>query len=157
MDKTEMKQLLWSSLDMAVLRRDLILVTGVVALILLIFAFPAGGFLTWEFLLAASQVCAITIVPVLVYSICVAVKIFREIEGYVIGRCKLCQPHQSRMARGAMYFTIVFEYPEGEKEILDTRPIFASYGMAGPLLEDYINKTVDVAYNEDTGSVVVIG
>ena len=157
MDNTEMKQLLRNSLDMAVLRRDLILVTVIDALVLLIFAFPAGGFLNREFLLLAALICGLTIIPVLLYSIWVTVKTFQEPEGYVISRCKLCQPHQCRMSRGAMYFTVVFEHPDGGKEVLNTRPIFASYGMAGPLLEDYINQTVEVAYNEDTGSVVVIG
>ena len=157
MDKTEIKQQLRDSLDIAVLRRDLILVAGVDVLVLVIFAFTAGGIANQEFLLAAVLVCGITIIPVLGYSLWVAVKIFQQPDGYVFGRCKLSQPHQYRLSRGAMYFTIVFEYPNGEKEILNTRPIFASYGIAGPLLEDYINKTVEVAYNEDTGSVVVIG
>jgi len=158
MDKTEIKQLLRNSLDMAVLRRDLFLVLLVDAICLVIFAFPAGGFLSREFLLVAALICGITVIPVLIYTITVAMKIFRQPEGYVIGRCKLSQPHQCHLSRGAMYFTIVLEDPgDGGKYILNTRPIFASYGIAGPLLEDYINKTVEVAYNEDTGSVVVIG
>lgn len=156
-DTKQLRRELWDSLDMAVLRRDLILVTGIDALVLVIFAFTAGGIANDEFLLAAALVCGLTIIPVMIYSIWAAVKIFRQPEGYVFGRCKLFQPHQFRLSRGAMYFTIVFEYPNGEKEILNTRPIFASYGSAGPLLEDYINQTVEVAYNEDTGSVVVIG
>lgn len=156
-DTKKIRQELRNSLDIAVLRRDLILVAGVDALVLVIFAFTAGGIANEEFLLAATLVCGITIIPVLVYSIWAAAKIFRQPEGYVFGRCKLSQPHQYRLSRGGMYFTIVFEYPNGEKEILNTRPIFASYGMAGPLLEDYINRTVEVAYNEDTDSVVVIG
>ena len=158
MDKTDIRRELRDSLDMAVLRRDLILVLLVDAICLVIFAFPAGGFLTREFLLVAALICGITIIPVLCYSIWVAVKIFRNPEGYIFGKCRLSQPHQCKMARGAMYFTVVLEDPrDGGKYILNTRPIFASYGIAGPLLEEYINKTVTVAYNEDTEAVVVIG
>ena len=157
MDNTKIRQELWESLDMAVLRWNLIITTGIDVFILAMIAISAGGIRTEEFQNVATLLCAITIIPMLIYSIRITVKIFRSPERYVFGRCILTQPHHCKLSRGTMYFTIVFENPDGRKEELTTRPIFASYGIAGPLLEDYINKTVDVAYNKETGSVVVIG
>lgn len=39
----------------------------------------------------------------------------------------------------------------------DTHSIFYARGLVGLLLEDYVNRTVTIAYNEETGMVVVIG
>lgn len=153
----EIRRELRDSLDMAVIGRDLLLTIIIVAICLCCFALGAGGFRDESFRFAAAFISAITIIPVLIYSLWISLKIFRRPERYLFSRCKLSQPHQCKWGRGAMYFTVVFEDPEdGGKYILNTRPIFASYGIIGPLLEEYINKTVTIAYNEETETVVVI-
>ena len=40
---------------------------------------------------------------------------------------------------------------------MNTNPIFHPIGWEQPLLQDYLNKTVTVGYNRETGMVVVIG
>ena len=54
-------------------------------------------------------------------------------------------------------FYVVLEEPDGSKEVVSTNPIFFPNGIESPQLKDYVNRTVTVAYNPLTGSVVVIG
>ena len=84
-------------------------------------------------------------------------KLFREPEEYFFTQVKLASPHQKLWTRGMMYFTVVIDHPEEGTIAVNTNPVFASYGWEQPLLEDYLNKTVTVGYNRETGMVVVIG
>ena len=83
-------------------------------------------------------------------------KLFREPEEYWFTQVKLTTFHQKMWTRGMMYFTVVIDHPEEGTMAVNTNPIFAAYGWEQPLLEDYLNKTVTVGYNSQTGSVVVI-
>lgn len=84
-------------------------------------------------------------------------RIYREVAGYRLYKATLSQPHGG-FPRGYMYFTIVLEDPDGSRFPVNTNTIFQSYGTSfGPSIENYVNKTVTIAYNEDTGTAVVIG
>ena len=52
---------------------------------------------------------------------------------------------------------ITIEDTEGNHFPANTHEIFYTRSIAGLSLEDYVNKTVEVGYNEETGHVVVIG
>ena len=83
-------------------------------------------------------------------------KLFRVPEEYFFTQAKLSTFHQKMWTRGMMCFTVVIDHPEEGTVAVSTNPIFASYGWEQPLLEDYLNKTVTVGYNRETGTVVVI-
>ena len=82
-------------------------------------------------------------------------KLFREPEEYFFTRAVLASPHQCWWPRG-MRFTAVIDHPEEGTLAVNTNPIFRPVGLEQPLLEDYLNKTVTVGYNRETGMVVVI-
>ena len=84
-------------------------------------------------------------------------KLFRVPEEYFFTQTKLSTFHQRMWTRGMMCFTVVIDHPEEGTVAVSTNPIFASYGWEQPLLEDYMNRTVTVGYNRETGMVVVIG
>ncbi|MBQ8834773.1 MAG: hypothetical protein IJ001_07610 [Oscillospiraceae bacterium] len=156
MNTSEIRRKLWNSLDLYCVRRELVLVCVVVPLVLLPSGCAAGGFREPSFWAMAATVAALTILPFAIYGLWVTIRIYRCSESYIFCKAKLTQPHGSWL-RGAMYFTVVLEHPEGGNIIVNTRPIFQSYGWVGLLLEDYLNKTATIAYNEETEAVVVIG
>lgn len=84
-------------------------------------------------------------------------KLFRVPEEYFFTRAELSTFHHKLWTRGMMYFTVVIDHPEEGRIAVNTNPIFASWGWEQPLLEDYLNTTVTVGYNRETGMVVVIG
>ena len=68
----------------------------------------------------------------------------------------MTQPHGSFWVR-SMYFTVLLEDGDGTI-VANTHSIFGtSRHQIGPIMEDYVNKTVTVAYNGLTEQVVVIG
>ena len=151
----EIRKQLWRSLDLQCLRRDLVMVCIVVPLVLL----PSGcavGFQYPGYWRMAAMVFAIVMLPMAGYGLWLILRVYRSSEYYTFYEAKLVQPHGSWYVR-AMYFTVVLEDPENGTFFVNTRPIFQTYGLFGPMMEDYLNKTVTIAYNEESGNVVVIG
>lgn len=85
------------------------------------------------------------------------IRILRKPDAYIFCSVVLVQPHHSIWWRSAMYFTVVIEDAEGNRFPANTHDIFYTHSITGLSLEDYINKTVEVGYNMETGQVVVIG
>ena len=83
-------------------------------------------------------------------------KLFRELEEYFFTKATLTSFHQSWWSRG-ICFTVVIDHPEEGTVAVSTNPIFRPTGWEQPLLQDYMNKTVTIGYNRETGMVVVIG
>lgn len=143
-----------NSLDMAVYRRELFAIAIGAGL---------GLFFGWlrlreygaEFVWIFAAVMAVLLSPAIVVTGYRMWKLLREPEEYFFTRVKLASPHQ-KWWRGAMYFTVVIEDPEEGTVAADTNPIFFAYGFEPPLMEDYLNKTVPIAYNRATGMVVVL-
>jgi hypothetical protein len=67
----------------------------------------------------------------------------------------LDQPHGAW--RDQVYFTVELKESDGSSKTVNTRAIFSLHDIIRPRMEDYINKTVTVAYNIDTNMTVVIG
>lgn len=83
--------------------------------------------------------------------------IFRHSESYHFCKTNLCNPKGGSI-RDTIKFTVVLEDPDGNKFAADTHSIFHTHtSMFGLALEDYVNRTVTVGYNKETGQVVVIG
>ena len=60
--------------------------------------------------------------------------------------------------RESIKFRVVLEDAEGCKFVADTHSIFSTHkDLTGLGFEDYVNQEVTIAYNEETGNVVVIG
>ena len=153
--KSEIRQKLWESLDMHCLRWELTFSVVVVAIAL---AIPGvmGGFRDPSYWLMVAVVAGLTLLPLFGYALWLYCRIFREAESYRFYSAKLTMPHGSKFVRGGLYFTVVLEDSDGGKYVVNTRSIFAPNGLAPLHLEDYLNKTVTIAYNEETEMVLVL-
>lgn len=86
-------------------------------------------------------------------------KIFRWPEYYRQCQCTLSSlntPTFFNFWKAAAFFVVV-EDEDGNQEVVSTNNIFFPSGFESPQLRDYVNRTVTIAYNPATGSVVVIG
>lgn len=155
--KKENRKKLWDSLEMAVVRRDLILIGVLWAVMALICWVKFQKPYLQEAGAVMQVVTAVVILPFLGFYLWRAIQIFRSPEEYIFCKCKLASPHQRYWSRGMMYFTVIIEDEELGRFTAQTHAIFASYGIAEPLLETYINQTVTIGYNRETEMVVVIG
>lgn len=81
--------------------------------------------------------------------------ILRSPETYYFYTVTLDQPHGAW--RDQVYFTVELKESDGSSKTVNTRAIFSLHDIIRPRMEDYINKTVTVAYNIDTNMTVVIG
>ena len=147
--KKENCQRLRQSLEVHSLFRNFVIiaVTGLLFWVLYLFRFPDEPHMANTMLFITAPFALFYLVRILL--------IFRKAESYVFQRCTLTQPHSIPFLR-SMAFHVVFPF-SGKNLSLETRAIFASYGMMEPRMENYNNKTVTIAYNPQTGRVVVIG
>lgn len=157
MDNKEIRQKLKCSVDMAYVRLNITIYCCFLLLgLLIVFLHPNLHFTPTDLLICVGTMAfsgLIFLIPALV----ILFRIYKDITGYRLYKATLSQPHGG-FPRGFMYFTVVLEDPDGSRFIVNTNTIFQSYGTSfGPSMENYVNQTVTVAYNEDTGEVVVIG
>lgn len=150
MSKSEIKEKLKCSLELAHLRSKLIICTIITAAYIGVFTLAWGGWVL------ALVVGLLVLVPLWCWDGWRIWRIFREPGEYVFCKATLSQPHASTF-NGVFYFTIVLETPERGRFVANTTAIFQARGWLGPLLEDYVNREVTVAYNLSTEQVVVIG
>ena len=157
MDTQQIKERLRDSLEMAVLRKYLFIPIPAVLLAILACSGLSRSVSTKDRWIIAAIVCWLVALPIMIVCLTRIFRILRKPEYYFFCRAKLAQPHAGSH-RDTMYFTVLLEDPEdGSRFIVNTSPIFYTRAITGPLLEDYINKTVTIAYNRETGMVVVIG
>lgn len=149
MDKKTIQERLWYSLEMHVVRRDLIMIL-IAMVIFLLFTWDPQ---TWA---VALVIDCLGFGPVAVFYIWRGIQILRKPEGYTFYKTTLGSFHQ-KFPLKMMYFTVVLEEPDGSKRIEDTHAIFACHGIVEPLVESYVNSTVTIGLNRETGMVVVIG
>lgn len=150
MDIREIREKLKCSLEVAHIRSQVILSTFLTIAYILIFTIAWGG---WT---VALVVGLLVIVPFWCWFGWRSRCIFREPGEYVFCKAKLSQPHSGKL-RGSFYFTVVLETQEQGRFAANTAAIFQGGGWMGPLLEDYVNREVTIAYNLSTEQVVVIG
>lgn len=155
--KKENRKKLWDSLEMTVVRRQLILI-GVLWIVMAVICWlqfrepylrEAG--------ILMQVVTALVILPFLGFYLWRTVQLFRSPEEYFFCKCQLSSPHQRLWTKGNMYFTVVIEDEELGRFAAQTHAIFESYGILEPLVETYINSTVTIGYNRETEMVVVVG
>lgn len=150
MDTSEIKEKLKCSLEIAHIRSEAVVCTLITAAYIALFTLAWGG---WVLALVVGM---LVIGPFWCWFAWRSWKIFRSPGDYVFCRAMLSQPHSGRL-RGTFCFTVVLETEEKGRFAANTAAIFQSGGWMGPLLEDYVNKEVTIAYNVSTEQVVVIG
>lgn len=157
MENKDMRKKLWHSVDMAHVRLHIIIYIG-----FLLLGFAIGHLYRLNqhdptFLPRAMIIFALSGLVFLIPALIICFRIYRDTSGYRLFMATLSQPHGG-YPRGFMYFTIVLEEADGSKFIVNTNTVFQSYGTSfGPSMENYVNQTVTVAYNDNTGAVVVMG
>ena len=126
-------------------------------------AMLAGTVIAWlrnreaeaSLLIAATIFSVFWIVIMAIYGIWL-IRIFRDAKDYVFCNTTLAQLHSGRW-KNTMYFTVVLDIPGSGKIVGKTHAIFQTHGWPGPLVEDYVNRKIEIGYNVTTGQVVVIG
>ena len=150
MDEREIKEKLKCSLEIAYIRSAAMIFT-VISL-----AYIGLMILSWGGWVLALVTGALVLVPLWGWYGWRAWKIFRAPGSYRFCSAKLSQPHSSRFFR-TFYFTVLLETEDRQQIVVNTHAIFQGHGWLGPLLEDYVNRTVTIGYNRATQTVVVIG
>lgn len=158
MDKKEIREKLKYSLDMVSVRMYLF-IAGILALataviVLLFSPRSLSGTYKW---MALAFLLALYVAPFLIFCAWRTIQIFRCPGSYHFCKTKLSNPKGGRI-RDTIRFLVLLEDADGYKFTAYTHSIFHTHrSSAGLALEDYVNREVTVGYNEETGSVVVIG
>lgn len=156
-DIKEIRQMLWGSLDMAYVKMWLFVAAVCAPITWLFLWLGTRGYRTTEQAVMIWVTIAIVIGPIVVFCAIRSCNIFRHPESYHFCKTKLCNPKGGSL-RDTIKFTVVAEDADGDKFIADTHSIFTTHpGMFGLGFEDYVNRTVTIAYNEETGQVIIIG
>ena len=150
MDEREIKEKLKCSLEIAHIRSALVVASVLVA------AYVGIMTLFWGSIAFTVILCGVILFPIWLAYSWRYFRVFRKISRYTFHKVLLAQPHTSRFVH-AFHFTVVLENTEKGTISTKTSSIFLARGWLGPFLEDYVNREVTLAYNEETGQVVVIG
>jgi len=156
-DKKEIRQQLWHSLDMAYVKMWLFIAAVCAPITWLMLWLGTRGTRTAEQAVMIWMTIAIVIGPILIFCAARTFNIFRHPESYHFCKTNLCNPKGGRV-RDTIKFTVVLEDADGGKFIADTHSIFHTHrGFLSVAFEDYVNQTVEAAYNEETGQVIILG
>ena len=150
MDHRGIKEKLKCSLEIAHIRSALVVASVLVA------AYVGIMTLFWGNIAFTVILCGVILFPIWLAYSWRYFRVFRKIHRYTFHKALLAQPHTSRFVH-AFHFTVVLENTEKGTISTKTSSIFLARGWLGPFLEDYVNREVTLAYNEETGQVVVIG
>ena len=150
MDESEIKEKLKCSLEIAHIRSALAVTSVLVA------AYVGIMTLFWGEIVFTIVLCGVILLPIWVAYGWRYFRVFPKIPRYTFHKTVLAQPHTSRYVH-AFQFTVVLENTEQGAIVTKTSSIFLARGWLGPFMEDYVNREVTLAYNEETGQVVVIG
>ena len=150
MDERKIKEKLKCSLEIAHIRSALVVASVLVA------AYVGVMTLFWGDIAFTVILCGVLLLPMWVAYNWRYYRVFRKVSRYTFHKAVLAQPHTSRFVH-TFHFTVVLENTEKGTISTKTSSIFLARGWLGPFLEDYVNREVTLAYNEETGQVVVIG
>lgn len=149
MDTTEIREKLKCSLEIAHIRSALAVWSFLVA------AYVTALTLFWGGLTITAILCGMFLLPIWIAYGWRYFRVFRKPEHYTFHTVTLSQPHANKFH--AFYFTVELESAKKGTVTTKTSSIFLARGWLGPIMEDYVNRKVDLAYNEETGRVVVMG
>lgn len=155
MEQKEIRRELWHSREMEYIRR-----------MFLINLLSGAAMAGWMWLIGEDLppqerklilviVLAIAMIPVMLFCVYRTVGIFRKAESCIFRKVLLDRP-VGGMLRDTIYFKVRIKRSDGKEIGAKTHAIFQTRGY-GLQMEDYVNKTVTVAYNEETEILTVIG
>lgn len=157
---TDIKQIrrdLWHSLDMAFVKMLLFWTAIVTTVVTVVMLLASGGMDPLERAAVMGTILAIGVLPVLVFCAWRTFRTFQAAGSYTFYNATLSSPMGGRF-RDSIRFRVVLEDADGYKFVADTHSIFSTHKeFTGLGFEDYVNRTAVIAYNEETGNVVVIG
>lgn len=99
----------------------------------------------------------IILAPFIIYSISKYRSLFKDLENYHQYEVTLDKPETSYWYRGAVYYTVSFETVSNKKVTIDTNPLWSSFFTTIGEIKEYNNKKVDILYNENLDSIIVLG
>ena len=156
-DIKEIRRELWLSLDMVFVKMFLFWAVLANAIVFAVLFFTSVGMdpaERWPIILMMLAIC---LLPFLILCLWRTIQTFRKAESYFFCTATLSNPMGGRF-RDSIKFRVLLEDAEGYKFVANTHSIFQTHvGFGGLALEDYVNQIVTIAYNEETGNVVVIG
>ena len=155
-DVKEIRRDLCHSLDMAFVKM-LLFWTAVFSVIIFVMAFLfSGGMRPQEVAVFLITMLAIVILPILIFCAWRTFRIFWRAESYIFCNAKLSNPIGGRF-RDSIRFRVLLEDADGYKFVAETHSIFSTHkNLMGLGFEDYVNREATIAYNEETGNVVVL-
>lgn len=137
-------------------RRQFFIVGGIILLCLLMFVPLLISQVQGPYEDAAATLFmvfwCIVMVCVALYFLYRWLEIFMYMDSYHFFRAKLDRPYLRH--RGGAGFTVEFTDCQGKRREMQTSPMFSSQWQ--PMLEEYNNKEVLLAYNEKTDRLIVI-
>ena len=160
------KQQIQNSLDYKLEQRNIKTIAGlwgaisVVVLFVMVFAITPGEEL-WLPIVISLAICLgaglIACVPPMIVCAVRMNKLAKSAEGFKPSVAVLDTVESSGIVRGRLAsYKVTFEI-DGQQYTASTSPLFGTGIMSVYLLEDYNNKTVDIAYNPQTDKVLVMG
>lgn len=100
---------------------------------------------------------ALVFLPFVLFALYKYVALFKNLNDYEVYEVCLDRPGTSYWYRGAIYYTVTFETKAGYKVSMDTKPLWSGGAFASFHLDDYNNKKIEIAYNESTEEMMVLG
>lgn len=156
-DVQKVRRDLWNSLEMAFVKMFLFWTAVSAVIMFFVMFFSSMGMDPQERAAILITMMAICILPVLSFCLWRTFRIFQAPESYIFCKTNLSSPMGGRI-RDSIKFRVLLEDADGNKFVADTHSIFSTHkGFMGLGFEDYVNQEITVAYNEETGYVVVIG
>ena len=132
---------------------------SVLVLFVMVFAVTPGEEL-WLPIVISLAVCLglglIACVPPMIVCAVHMSKLTKTADGFQPSVAVLDTVESSTLYGRLASYKVTFEI-DGQQYTAHTKPLFGTGMMAHFLLEDYNNKTVDIAYNPQTDRVIVMG
>ncbi len=102
-------------------------------------------------------VFALMFLPFVLFSLYKYRSLFKNLNDYEIYEVRLDRPGTSYWYRGAIYYTVTFETRAGYRVSMDTKPLWSGGAFASFRLDDYNNKKIEIAYNQNMDEMMVLG
>ena len=156
-DIKEIRKMLWHSLDMAAVKVLLVWAVIANAIVFGVLFITSAGMDSGERWAAILTMMVVCLLPFLVFCLWRTIQTFCFASRYTFCTTTLSNPMGGRF-RDSIKFRVLLEDADGYQFVADTHSIFQTHvGFGGFAFEDYVNQKVTIAYNEETGNVVVIG
>ncbi len=134
-------------------------VISVLTLFVMVFAVTPGEEL-WLPIVISLAVCLglglLAFLPPMIICLVHMSKLTKTADGFKPSVAVLDTVESSTLYGRLASYKVTFEI-DGQQYTSHTKPLFGTGMMAHFLLEDYNNKTVDIAYNPQTDRVIVMG